>query len=122
MIFEVFAFALLMVLVRAAVGRSLEQGEWDGFVSLGRSGDSFRPCGSRQTWWVKGKGFTKALGELREQYNEIAQRPYDQVYMRVSGEISKKGQFGPLGSYQRVLYIEEVQEIRASREGDCEKD
>jgi hypothetical protein len=121
MIWSVLSLGLLIVSMFAAVGRSLESGEWEGFATFGRSGDTFRPCGSRETWWAKNKGFTKTLEKLKSQYSAIAQHPYEQVYVRIGGEISKKGQYGPLGSYQRVLYVEEILEVRAKQETDCAK-
>ncbi|HNT77898.1 MAG TPA: hypothetical protein PKH77_23030 [Anaerolineae bacterium] len=121
MIIEIFSMLLLGWVAFGAVGRSMESGEWEGFVMFGRGGDSFKPCGSRETWWIKVKGFSRALDELRAQYNEIAEHPYDPVYLRISGEVSKKGQFGPLGSYQRVVYVEEVLEVRTRQDNDCRK-
>jgi len=121
MVLAVLACVLLFVMTFFAVGRSLESGEWEGFVTLGSGGDSFRPCGSRETWWVKSKGFTKTLEKLKMQYKQVAERPYDPVYLSISGEVSKKGQFGPLGSYQRVIYIVEVLEIRPAKDDDCRK-
>ena len=104
----------------AAVGRSLENGIWDGHVTFGRGSSSFTPCGTKETWWVKNKGYTKTADNLKGDYMAIAEKPYEQVYVRVRGEVSRKGQYGRLGSYQRVLYVKEVLDIRARREGDCE--
>ncbi len=103
-----------------AVGRSLESGIWEGYLIFGRGGNSFTPCGSKETWWVKSKGFSKIAEKLQESYNAIAQKPYEQVYARLRGDVSRKGQYGQLGSYQRVFYVEEVLDIRPKREGDCD--
>lgn len=105
----------------AAVGRSLESGVWQGHVSFGPGGSSFRPCRSREMWWLKGRGYDDADKVLEARYHEIAERPYEQIFVRVSGEVSKKGQYGPLGTYQRVLYLEEILEIRPQQEDDCRK-
>jgi len=102
-----------------AVGRALESGVWEGHVTFGRGGSSFNPCGSKETWWVKSKGFTKTAEKLQEEYQSIAQKPYEPVYVRISGDVSRKGQYGRLGSYQRVLYVEEVLEIRPKSDNDC---
>lgn len=102
-----------------AVGRTLESGVWEGYVTFGRGGSSFTPCGSKEVWWVKSKGYSKTAEKLQEDYNGIAQKPYEQVYVRISGEVSRKGQYGRLGSYQRVLYVQEVLEIRTKKDVDC---
>ena len=110
---------LLSIVLFGVVGRALESGEWEGFVTMGRGGDSFKPCNSRDIWWLKSKGLSKTIGELKKQYSQVAQRPYEQVYVRLRGAVSKKGQFGPLGSYQRVIYVEEIMLVREKQEADC---
>jgi hypothetical protein len=108
-------------LLFAAVGRSLESGTWEGFFTSGRAGRIFRPCGTRASWWVKNPDFGDAADELETRYQEIATQPYEQIYVRLRGEASRKGQYGPLGSYQRVVYVEEILEVREKREDDCQK-
>lgn len=115
------ALAGLGGLLFAAVGRSLESGTWDGFFTSGRAGRIFRPCGSRASWWVKNPDFGDAADDLEQRYQKIATQPYEQIYVRLRGEASRKGQYGPLGSYQRVVYVEEILEVREKREDDCQK-
>ena len=103
----------------AAVGRSLESGVWEGFISMGRAGNTFRPCKSRETWWLKDQGFTSMVDKLETRYNEVIEKPYDQVYVRLRGEASRKGQYGPLGSYQRVMYVTEILDLRMRQPDDC---
>ena len=104
-----------------AIGRSLESGTWEGLFSSGRAGRTFRPCGSRATWWVQNPAFGETADELEQRYQEIVSQPYEQVYVRLRGEASRKGQYGPLGSYQRVVYVQEIVEIRPKQETDCAK-
>ena len=114
-----FALIGLVCISLAAIGRSLESGTWEGFFTSGRAGRIFRPCGTRASWWVQNPAFEDTADELDRRYEEIASRPYEQVYVRFRGEASRKGQYGPLGSYQRVVYVQEILEIRESRDGDC---
>ena len=114
-----FAFIGLVVVSLTAIGRSLESGTWEGYFTAGRAGRIFRPCGSRASWWVQTPAFEDTADELERRYEGIASRPYEQVFVRFRGEASRKGQYGPLGSYQRVVYVQEILEIRESREGDC---
>jgi len=104
-----------------AIGRSLESGTWDGFFTSGRAGRTFRPCGTRATWWVQNPAFGGTADELEQRYQEIASQPYEQVYVRIRGEASRKGQYGPLGSYQRVVYVQEILELRPKEDDDCGK-
>lgn len=116
------AFLALVGLVGvlfAAIGRSLESGTWEGHFISGRAGRIFHPCGSRVSWWVQNPAFGDAADELVRRYDDIAARPYEQVYVRFRGEASRKGQYGPLGSYQRVVYVQEILEVREASDSDC---
>jgi len=115
------ACSALAALSLFAIGRSLESGTWEGFYTSGRAGKTFRPCGTRATWWVQNPSFGGTADKLEGQYQELVSRPYEQVYVRIRGEASRKGQYGPLGSYQRVIYVQEILEIRPKLESDCEK-
>jgi hypothetical protein len=108
-------------LLLAAVGRSLESGTWEGFFTSGRAGRIFRPCRSRASWWVKNPDFGDAADELDQRYQALVTQPYQQVYVRLRGDVSRKGQYGPLGSYQRVVYVDEILEIREKQDDDCKK-
>ncbi|MCJ7736309.1 MAG: hypothetical protein MUQ10_03210 [Anaerolineae bacterium] len=112
----------LVSLLFSAIGRSLESGTWEGFFTSGRAGRIFRPCGSRATWWVQNPSLESTADELEQRYQEITSHPYEQVYVRIRGEASRKGQYGPLGSYQRVVYVQELLEVRAKQDTDCSKD
>ncbi len=114
-----FALIGLRSLLFAAIGRSLESGTWEGFFTAGRAGRIFRPCGSRASWWVQNPAFEETADELERRYEDIVGHPYEQVYVRLRGEVSRKGQYGPLGSYQRVVYVNEILEIREKADSDC---
>jgi hypothetical protein len=115
----VFALMGLVGLSFAAIGRSMESGTWEGFFTAGRAGRNFRPCGTRASWWVQNPAFAETADELEQRYEQIVSRPYEQIYVRFRGEASRKGQYGPLGSYQRVVYVQEILELREKQDGDC---
>ncbi|MCU0519128.1 MAG: hypothetical protein MUF84_00300 [Anaerolineae bacterium] len=118
---SLFALVGVIGLLLAAIGRSLESGTWEGFFTAGRAGRIFHPCGTRALWWVQNAALGDTADDLERRYMGIALRPYEQVYIRFRGEASRKGQYGPLGSYQRVVYVDEILELREQREGDCGK-
>ncbi len=119
MIFWVISITGLMLSAFMAVGRVLESGVWEGFITMGRAGNSFRPCKSRETWWLKNQGFSNMVEDLEQKYKDVIEKPYDTVYVRLRGEASRKGQYGPLGSFQRVIYVTEILDVRATEPDDC---
>ena len=119
MIAWLFALIGVVGLSFAAIGRSLESGTWEGFFTAGRAGRIFRPCGTRVSWWVQNPAFENTADELEQRYEEMASHPYEQIYIRFRGEASRKGQYGPLGSYQRVVYVQEILEVREKQDDDC---
>ncbi len=121
MVAWLFALIGLVGISFTAIGRSLESGTWEGHFTSGRAGRIFRPCGTRASWWVQNPAFEETADELERRYEELVSEPYEQIYVRFRGEASRKGQYGPLGSYQRVVYVHEILEIREKRADDCGK-
>ena len=106
----------------AAVGKPMDTGVWEGFVNFGSKETvaNFRKCNSKEIWWLRGKQYSDTAEEMRKRHAELTSSPYDQVYARLRGEVSKnKGQFGPLGTYHRVFYVTEIIEMREKRPTDC---
>lgn len=93
--------------------------EYEGFYTFGWEINDFRPCNREEDWWVTGKKNT--LGELRERYAKVVQENKGgRVYVRLRGNPSGKGDFGHLGSSDRAFDLNEVIEVRAAVEEDCQ--
>ena len=84
-----------------------------GHYSEGFEVDAFRPCGSEATWWV-----TEGDG-LRRRYRALASKPYEEVYVELTGRAGPVGTFGHMGAYERELQVEEVLTIRPATDRDC---
>ena len=84
-----------------------------GHYSLGFEVDSFRECGSEESWWV-----TDA-GPLRARYQELSPAQYQSVYVELRGEAGPRGQYGHMGAYARELSVDEVLLVRAAAASDC---
>lgn len=85
-----------------------------GRLSFGFEVSAFKPCGVDEIWWVSGPE------SLYRQYNEIADTEYEEVYARLRGVKSKKGEYGHLGAYQREFTVSQVLVIRKLKPGDCQ--
>lgn len=112
---------LLRVLPFAVIGRPMKQGTWEGGFNYIAGTATFKPCTPRgETWWLKGKRYSEIAEEMQRRHAAITASPYDKVYARVRGKINKtSGQYGPLGTHSRVLYVEEILELRPLEESDC---
>lgn len=120
----ILALLGLGLVSRVAIGKPMKTGIWEGLLSFGAGPgvSNFDPCTpKREVWWLKGKRYTDIEDEIRRRHAELTDSPYDKVYARFEGKVSKnKGQFGPLGTYHRVFYVFEILEMREARPDDCE--
>jgi hypothetical protein len=82
----------------AAIARDMGEPtrEFAGVYELGFERQTFRPCGSRETWWV---GIAPA--ELQTGYGT-------REFVRVRGTVGKRGGYGHLARYPRQIIITEV--------------
>jgi hypothetical protein len=70
--------------------------EFEGVYELGFERHTFRPCGSRETWWV---GIAPA---------ELQRGLGTRAFMRVRGTVGERGGYGHLARYPRQIIITEV--------------
>lgn len=80
-------------------------GELAGVYELGFERQTFRPCGSAETWWVGSApaSLQRGLGT--------------RAYVRVKGTVGASGSFGHMGRYPRQLQITDV--VEDTRRTDC---
>ncbi|HSJ24699.1 MAG TPA: hypothetical protein VK929_08540 [Longimicrobiales bacterium] len=79
--------------------------EFRGLYSAGFEEESFRPCDSRERWWVANPA------ELGRQYQELGAHPYEPVLAVILGDTSRAGPAGHLGLYQRYVRVHAVVRI-----------
>ncbi len=80
---------------RAALAREYTR-EFAGVYELGFERHTFRPCGSRETWWV---GIAPA---------ELQRGLGTREFVRVRGTVGERGGYGHLARYPRQILITEV--------------
>jgi hypothetical protein len=89
-----------------AVPPSISVSEFRGMYSAGFEVSAFRPCGSREKWWVSDPG------PLHTAYTRLDLAPYQEIYAVVRGDTSGVGQVGHLGLYTRYLSVDSLVEAR----------
>ena len=95
---------LLACLPSLADARPAAPRELAGVYELSFERQTFRPCGSRETWWVSAAPATlhRGLGT--------------RAYVRVRATVSPRRAFGHLARYPRQIAIREVISATA---GEC---
>jgi hypothetical protein len=94
--------AILIILAscapRTAVARDAPapEREFEGVYELAFERHTFRPCGSRETWWV---GIAPA---------ELQRGLGTRAFVRVRGTVGRRGGYGHLARYPRQIIITEV--------------
>ena len=109
-------FALLPLLAGCSL-LGAEEGTFEGLVAYGFEMSGFTPCDREEDWWVTGP----ASGELFERYTGVVEpgSEYAPAYARVRGEISRRGEYGHVGAYDREIEVLEVLEVRAADAAEC---
>ncbi|MFC2085744.1 hypothetical protein ACFLRO_00875 [Bacteroidota bacterium] len=116
-------FLSIVVLVISLSGCSLFDGRlggrtdvYVGQMSFGFEEAAFRPCNTREQWWITGGD---VVGELQSRYNDLGVAWYEPVYAKLKGDKSGKGEYGHLGAYEREFDVSDVIEIRLLEQGEC---
>jgi hypothetical protein len=110
-----FFLALLVILVTAC---NSSPRRYSGHYIHGGEVETFQPCGSEKVYWVRGS--IKLLGELRESHRELTDKPYQGVYVEMTGELGPRATEGFPAEYDGQFMIGTIKLIRASRADDCE--
>lgn len=89
-------------------GPDVEIRTYEGVLTLGLDVQAFRPCLSRQPWWVHGTD----ADPIWQQYRAARFERPGPVYARVRATVSGVGRFGPRGTFRREMRIEDILEVR----------
>ena len=88
-----------------------------GYYVFGHEVRTFQPCGSDAVLWVKaGAEISK---QLRDEHAKLTTRPYEPVYVEVTGYFEGKAAAGFAADYQGQIVVESVSVMRQKSEGDC---
>ncbi len=117
----IFAAALCLVLNACALvdGSASEPDVYQGIYVQGFEDSPFEPCGRSEKWLIA-VGDTAAMQHFRERVLEVLKQGNNPMYARLRGTLSPKGEFpGNFITYDRILELSEVLEVRVIQEGDC---
>ena len=99
-----------------AIERPMET--YQGLYTWATELNEFRPCDSVSAYWVTGPH--RVVERLKMKYSQVAIRPYDVVYVELSGRlIDGTGEEDVAAKYPGRFRVSEILVVRARQEGDC---
>jgi hypothetical protein len=109
----------LFVGCSAANKASNDNDIFEGFFTAGFEDFTFHPCGSTERWCIVGNNY-KAMGDLQREYNKIARKSYEEVYVRLRGELWPEKPEVSTNPCERNFLLKEVLLVRAKDPKDCQ--
>ena len=88
-----------------------------GHYTWGHEVRSFTPCGSTKSFWVVGE--LGLLQQLRAASEHSGTKPYQPIYIEVSGSPEAKASDGFAADYDGVYRFTEVHVAKQSEPTDC---
>jgi hypothetical protein len=88
-----------------------------GHYIYGHEVNTFQPCGNNRVFWVNGT--SEVLGLLEVNYHKHTSKPYEEVFVKISGTFSAKANDGFAADYDGVFQIEELHLMRKLSQSDC---
>lgn len=88
-----------------------------GRYQLGREAETFRPCGSRAVYWVRGQ--TSLLQQLHADYERAATPARGEVFVEVNATVLDPAGRGFPSQFDGMLNLAEVRTVRALVAGEC---
>ncbi|WP_017220672.1 hypothetical protein [Moritella dasanensis] len=116
---------LMLVLIQACTATVEEQRQAEtkvptifGHYTYGHEVNSFRPCGEKQDFWVKGSNDTLEL--MTQKYSALVTKLYDEVFVEIKGNFESKASDGFAMDYDGQVNILELVHMKNKHASDCE--
>ena len=88
-----------------------------GYYVFGHEVRTFQPCGSDRIFWVKTD--QQISQQLREQHQQLTTKPYEPVYVEVTGHFAGRAAAGFAADYEGQIVVESVDLVRTMQTDDC---
>ena len=89
-----------------------------GHYTYGHEVNSFRACGTKQVFWVKGSNETLEL--MAKKYNALATKPYDDVFVEIMGDFDSNASYGFAMDYDGQIHVMKLVNMKHKYATDCE--
>ena len=88
-----------------------------GYYIYGHEVNTFQPCDKEGTFWVISSN--EELEVLRKEYLNYASKPYDEVFIEITGHYLDKPSDGFAMDYDGQIRVEKLLTIRIKSDSDC---
>ena len=88
-----------------------------GYYTVGWEEQSFRPCGSRERWWVSNPG------PMMGPYRDLVEGDWGTIFVTVRVDLTDEGNWGHIGAYRRAMAVTELLDARrpSPERDDCSR-
>ncbi|SQD80723.1 hypothetical protein [Moritella yayanosii] len=116
---------LMLVLIQACSSTAEHQSQANikdpaifGHYTYGHEVNSFRPCRTKQDFWVIGSNDILEL--MAKKYSALATKPYDEVFVEITGDVESKASDGFAMDYDGQIRVTKLVLMKKKHATDCE--
>lgn len=96
---------------------AVQERVYKGYYIYGHEANTFQPCGQQTVYWVNGP--TDVLDILQRNYNENTSRPYEEVFVELTGNIAGKASDGFAMDYDGQFSVLKLLSMKKKSKNDC---
>ena len=115
-------FTLVSLQACSSTEKSLHQADAEektliGHYIYGHEVNSFKPCGHKDVFWVLGPN--EILDLMAETYSHHAANPYDEVYVKITGDYINKASDGFAMDFDGQIQVKKIFFMKKKSNTDC---
>lgn len=88
-----------------------------GHYIYGHEANSFQPCGQKTVFWVVGSN--EILGLMAKKYSNHIVNPYDEVFVKITGDFINKASDGFAADYDGQIQVMKMFFMKKKSITDC---
>ena len=88
-----------------------------GYYIYGHEVNSFQPCKQKKVYWVNGSN--EILAELEQQYSQHVTKPYDEVFVEITGKFTGKATDGFAMDYDGQITVLKLIKMSKKTNDSC---
>jgi len=90
---------------------------YKGYYIYGHEVNTFQPCGQMKVFWISGSN--DLLEKIQQQYALYTDRPYEEVFVELTGDFAGKASDGFAMDYDGQFMVTKIRMMKKRSEDDC---